>query len=117
MDGYLKVGPVKEFAPNSRRVIRCFARHVVVFADAAGNFRAMEANCRHQSANLFTGRIDGNIAVCPRHGWRYDISTGKCLSEGAWANLRSHDLKIQDGVIWVAVKPTENEAEEEIEDW
>ena len=46
-------------------------------------FYAMEDNCKHMDALLSEGPIEGDIIVCPLHGWEFDIRTGKCVAP-AW---------------------------------
>ncbi len=43
------------------------------------SFEIIEYMCRHQLASLDLGELEGNIVTCSRHGWKYDIVTGKCV--------------------------------------
>lgn len=68
----------------------------------------MEVTCRHQNADLTLGRRDGDIVTCPRHGWRYDLRTGACLTE-EWARLRRYELQIRDGEVWLSTTPIDHQ--------
>ena len=83
----------------------------LVFKDEEGHFFAMEVNCRHQNANLMGGKRKGDIIICPRHGWEYNIKTGDCLTE-SWAYLRKFDLKVVGEDIWVNPTPKERDEED-----
>jgi nitrite reductase/ring-hydroxylating ferredoxin subunit len=42
---------------------------------------AVSARCRHQLADLSGGRVDADgCLVCPWHGSRYDVRTGRMVS-------------------------------------
>lgn len=40
--------------------------------------------------------------MCPLHGARFELSSGKCLG-GGYASLRTFDVAVIDGMIHVAV--------------
>lgn len=45
-----------------------------------GSVRAVSSRCRHQLADLSKGSLDKNgCLVCPWHGSRYDLDTGKMV--------------------------------------
>jgi phenylpropionate dioxygenase-like ring-hydroxylating dioxygenase large terminal subunit len=52
-------------------------RALVVFRDAQGDARVLDAVCPHRGANLAHGRVVGGTLECPYHGWRFD-GTGRC---------------------------------------
>lgn len=59
-------------------------RPVGVRQASDGTISAIELACRHQGADLSAGTREaahGSIVTCPRHGWRYDLETGACLTE------------------------------------
>ena len=60
--------------PLARRVN---GRPLVVFRDALGTARVLDAVCPHRGANLAHGRVVGGRIVCPYHGWRFD-GAGRC---------------------------------------
>ena len=76
------------------------AKVIAVIKEDNGSFYAIEAMCKHQNANLFTKGYTGTIMTCPRHGWKYNIQTGQCLTE-AWASLRKFPLKIEGDEIFI----------------
>ena len=41
----------------------------------------MERYCPHRRADLSVfGQVEGKQLVCPLHGWRFDLETGRCLT-------------------------------------
>jgi nitrite reductase/ring-hydroxylating ferredoxin subunit len=44
--------------------------------------------------------VRGKTVTCNRHGWRYDIPSGNCLTHD-WAKLKTYQIKIEGDYIWV----------------
>lgn len=68
-------------------------------------YNALNDRCTHQAAMLSAGRIRRGAIMCPLHGARFEVATGRCVG-GAYADLRRFELRLQDGMIEVAVPAT-----------
>ena len=69
----IEVGPAAELGPGT---VRGAERYAV--GNAEGQLFAVTRRCRHLRADLADGSIDPDgCLVCPWHGARYDISTGR----------------------------------------
>lgn len=101
---FLRIGPAADFDSPQMRVLTLLGKQVGVWRGGDGAWNAMEMICRHQNGDLSRGHRDGDIITCPRHGWRYDLSTGECLTE-SWASLRRYDVREDEGVLLVSVRP------------
>ena len=101
---FLRIGPSERFDSPEIRVLTLLGKRVGVWRGEDGAWHAMEMDCRHQNGDLSLGRRDGDIVVCPRHGWRYDLASGACLTE-AWAALRRYDIREEDGSLFVSARP------------
>lgn len=75
-------------------------------------FHAVNDRCTHAASFLSTGRIRRGAVMCPLHGARFELASGRCMG-GAYRDLRTFPLRVNDGVIEVAV-PAEPPAMEEI---
>ena len=42
-----------------------------------GNYYAIDSKCTHVGGDLSKGVLEGNIISCPRHGSKFDVTTGK----------------------------------------
>ena len=63
---------------------------------------AVELTCSHQGARLGAEHIsDSLIATCPRHGWAFDLRSGRCRSRPDEAPLPTYDVHAQGGELWV----------------
>ena len=45
-----------------------------------GNYYAMNLKCTHMGGDLSKGILEGKIVTCPRHGSKFDVSSGECIS-------------------------------------
>ena len=44
-----------------------------------GSAFAVPDHCPHAGARLSQGYVEAGYLVCPEHGWRFDLATGRCL--------------------------------------
>jgi anthranilate 1,2-dioxygenase ferredoxin component len=63
---------------------------------------AVNDRCTHQASLLSGGRIRRGAVMCPLHGARFEMATGKCIG-GTYRDLRSFPLRIEDGMIEVQI--------------
>lgn len=100
---YIKIARLDSLPERPVKALRLLGRHhVAVWRAPEGEVHAMDVACGHQGANLLAGRRDGDIATCPRHGWRYDLRTGKCLTDDT-PPLRRYPVKVEDGWVYVSL--------------
>ena len=68
-----------------------------------GELYAIEDRCSHDDGPLAEGDfdVDEGYAICPRHGARIDIRTGKALSLPAVFPVETFPVVIEDGVVKV----------------
>lgn len=66
-------------------------------------FFATDGMCTHEAQHLEDGIVIGTVIECPLHQARFDIPTGKVLSAPACDDLTSYPVKVEDGVVFVAV--------------
>lgn len=43
-----------------------------------GSYYVMNGVCSHVGGPLGEGDLDGNVVICPWHGWAFDVMTGNC---------------------------------------
>jgi len=102
---WLKAGQPEDLPPGGVIELRVLARVVAIF-NHEGRLWAVDGLCRHQAAPLALGTFDGSTITCKRHGWRYDLTDGRCLTAGSeWARLRTYEVKVEAGNIFVDVAP------------
>jgi 3-phenylpropionate/trans-cinnamate dioxygenase ferredoxin component len=100
----LDVCPVEELPPGEVKIVRAGEISVGVY-NAGGEFYAIEDRCSHDDGPLAEGDWEPEelVAICPRHGSRFDIRTGKALSLPAYLPVETFPVKVVDGVVKVIV--------------
>ncbi len=63
-------------------------------------FAVFRNECAHQGMTLDGGMVDEGVLVCPWHGFRYDASSGECLSSPG-AQLSQVPLRIEQHRVWI----------------
>jgi len=111
---YVKLARVQDFKKTRIRSYKLLARPVGIIKQKDGTFFATEVGCKHENADLTEGKMNGDVVICPWHGWKYNLVTGECLW-GSTVCLRRHGLKIEGDDIYVTLRPLEPEPT--FEDW
>lgn len=75
----------------------------VLLAKVSGKIFAVDNRCPHQSCSLSNGSLEGNVVICPCHGWRFDLTTGE-YEEAEEITLTKYEWKTESGKIWVKVQ-------------
>lgn len=94
-----------EFPEEGKLAMQLGGWSVLVLRTEDG-FSAVNDRCTHQAAMLSPGRVRRGAIMCPLHGARFEVATGRCIG-GAYADLRRFEVRISDGTIEVAVPDTE----------
>jgi len=101
---FAKVGRLADLDGAPFLAATLLGKRVAAFR-TGGALVALEMSCKHQGADLTAGAFDGTIVTCPRHGWRYDLATGACLSPPNGPPLRRHAVRVEGEHILVSLRP------------
>lgn len=74
----------------------------VLLARAEGALFATIDRCTHAASELGTGRIRRGAVMCPLHGARFELATGRCIG-AAYKPLMTFETRVSDGWIEVSV--------------
>jgi 3-phenylpropionate/trans-cinnamate dioxygenase ferredoxin component len=98
----LDVCPVEELPPGEVKIVRAGEIAIGVY-NAGGELYAIEDRCSHDDGPLAEGDWEPEelVAICPRHGSRFDLRTGKALSLPAYLPVETFPVKVVDGVVKV----------------
>ncbi len=97
---FVKVCSVEEIPDPGKQLAEVNERFVVLFR-VDGQITCIDDVCTHDGGPLSEGSLDDHTIACPRHGARFDIRTGKALSMPATEDTRAHDVKVEDGYVYV----------------
>ena len=101
-------GDASEFEVGSRKVIEMSDADVLVLRSLSG-FWALEDVCSHADFELSTGELEERDGQSPRlkcihHGAWFDVATGKALSLPAVKAVRTYEVALEDGQVWVIAR-------------
>ena len=51
----------------------------ILVVNIGGNYYAVSNICSHEGARLHEGRLSGKELVCPWHGAKWDVTSGKLI--------------------------------------
>jgi len=77
---------------------------MIALFHADSHFYAIDDVCTHDGGPLADGELRNHTIACPRHGAKFDIRTGAALTMPAVRATRSHDVKVEDGGVWVRLR-------------
>lgn len=76
----------------------------ILVVNIEGNYYAVSNICSHEGASLHEGRLAGKELICPWHGAKWDVTTGKLiLFPEKLKSLRSFEVSIENDSVYVEV--------------
>lgn len=100
MADWEKLCPVEELPEGERKLFPLGALDVLIVHQGK-RYYACAAECPHLGESLEDGELHGHVLRCNAHGYKMDLSNGKCLTEGE-LELPIFQVEVRDG--WVCVK-------------
>ncbi len=79
--------------------------HTVALINVSGEFFAIDDTCSHEEASLSGGTLSGEVVVCPKHGARFNVKTGRVLSLPAVRSVAVYPVRLEGGEVLVAPDP------------
>jgi 3-phenylpropionate/trans-cinnamate dioxygenase ferredoxin subunit len=99
---FIEVALLSELLDGRRLFLEIDDVSIVVF-NIAGNIFAIADVCSHDDGPLGEGEVDGDEIVCPRHGARFNLRTGKALSLPAVVDIPAYPIQIKEQKILVGL--------------
>jgi 3-phenylpropionate/trans-cinnamate dioxygenase ferredoxin subunit len=94
-DSDLDEGTVKVVEAGGQRIALC---------KFDGSVYAIDDVCTHDRGPLDQGELIGGEIECPRHGARFDVTTGRATRLPAIQPVRTYPVRVEDGMIKVEVE-------------
>jgi len=89
------VGEADDFKDGETARVPCDGRELFVYRKG-DTFRVYDSRCPHQVTNIPHLALHGNELTCPKHHWKFDITTGECIEIGTQP-LKHFDSKVENG--------------------
>ncbi len=97
-----KVCPIDAIEENSNKAFEVNGKNILLIRRGDDVF-AMDNVCTHDRAPLEGGMVYDDVIMCPRHGGKFEINTGKAAGLPVIMDNNTYDVKIEDGVVFVAI--------------
>ena len=81
-----------------------FGGKEILFVKNEGKYFAINNICSHSGAKLHEGILEKNILVCPWHGAKWNIRTGKLVwFTQSLENLESYNVVVENDHVFVEI--------------
>lgn len=100
---FIEVAELAEI-PDNERIFFAIDEKQIVLINLAGKLFAVGDVCTHDDGPAGDGELDGYELICPRHGARFDIRTGKATRAPAFTDIPYYPVKIEDGKVFIQIK-------------
>ena len=80
--------------------VRLLGESLIAYRTASGTVGLMQNSCPHRGGPMGEGDLDGRVAVCPWHGWRWDVTTGANANNPA-VKIACFPTRVENGDVYV----------------
>ncbi|MFH1524502.1 MAG: non-heme iron oxygenase ferredoxin subunit [Chloroflexota bacterium] len=103
---FLEIAPADQLPEGERLYIEAGGKQIVIF-NLAGKLFAIGDECSHDYGPVGDGEIEEHEIICPRHGARFDLRTGKATSLPAVVDIPAYPVQVVEGMIEVGMPKEE----------
>jgi len=90
---YITVGTVEELKDGERLFVKIDEKPIVVLK-IGDQYYAIADVCSHDDGPVGEGELEGYEIICPRHGARFDIRTGRVLALPAFVDIPAYPVRV-----------------------
>ncbi len=102
MAGWLTVAREGEVGPGTVKVLAAGGRPLAL-CNVDGQYYVIDDVCTHDGGPLDQGELDGEEIECPRHGARFDVTTGRATCMPAVVPVKTYEVRVEGGEVQVNV--------------
>jgi nitrite reductase/ring-hydroxylating ferredoxin subunit/uncharacterized membrane protein len=88
---------------------------VMALVKLDGNYYAIQEFCTHRFGPLSEGSFANGQVECPWHRSCFDLRTGKVTQGPAKVDLKTYEVAVRAGQVWVRARPENTQQEQERE--
>lgn len=78
-------------------------RKEILLIQEQGQRYAIQASCPHKHWPLLQAPIQNTTIQCKKHGWAFDLRTGKAANSCAECDLKTYTISYQDNTIGIVL--------------
>ena len=99
---FIAIGSANDLKNGERLFVEVDEEPIVVF-NIGGKIFAIGDVCSHDDGPLGDGDLEGDEVICPRHGARFDVRSGKALSLPAVVDIPAYPTRTVKGQIEIGL--------------
>lgn len=99
---YYEVASAEELEQGESLLVRIDNQTILIYR-VQGGYYAIGDICTHDNGPLHEGELDGCEVICPRHGARFDIRTGRALTLPAVVDIPSYPVRVVNHTLEVGI--------------
>ncbi len=99
---WVRVANEDTVAAGEAVVVEAGGRRLALCNTGQGLF-AIDDQCTHDGGPLDQGKLDGKEIECPRHGARFDVTTGRALCLPAVRPVKTYAVRVHESAIEVEI--------------
>jgi 3-phenylpropionate/trans-cinnamate dioxygenase ferredoxin subunit len=103
VDEFVKVARIEDIPADEPLGVETIDGEKIVLVKVEDEVYAFQDRCSHRDFPLSSGRLDGDQIECAWHGARFDVTTGKALSLPAIKAIRTYEVKVVNGDVYVDI--------------
>lgn len=96
------VAKVSETPPGTISVHEVAGKRIAL-CNVNGRFYAIDDVCTHDGGSLDQGELQDNLVECPRHGAKFDVTTGRAVVLPAVRPVRTYPVEVDGDDVKVDV--------------
>jgi nitrite reductase/ring-hydroxylating ferredoxin subunit len=95
----VKVLDAADLVPGKGALVIVNGQDVALFR-RGDEILAIGNECPHQGGSLCDGWVEGDIVICPLHGWEFDLRSGACMTVPG-ESVPRYTATVEDGAIYL----------------
>ena len=103
VDEFVKVARLEEIPEGEPIGLETDEGERICIVRVEDTLYAFQDRCSHRDFPLSSGRYGDGQIECAWHGARFDVASGKPLCLPAIRPIRTYEVKVEDGDVYVAV--------------
>jgi 3-phenylpropionate/trans-cinnamate dioxygenase ferredoxin subunit len=103
---FIPVGTVVEIKEGERLFVEIDEKPIVIL-NIAGQYYAIADVCSHDDGPVGEGNLEGFEIICPRHGARFDVRTGRVLALPAFVDISAYPIRVVGDQIEIGIPSSE----------
>jgi len=94
LEEFIKVAETTEVPPSKMKKVTVDGKEILI-VDVEGKYYAIGNKCTHRGGDLSKGSLSGKVVKCPRHGAKFDVTTGEVATGPAKKSETTFEVRVE----------------------